>query len=81
MGWNDLEAVRECRLLRGLPARPFVYFAHSYYAPVTEATAATCTYATPYTAILESGNTFGVQFHPEKSGPVGLAIMRNFVEA
>jgi imidazole glycerol phosphate synthase glutamine amidotransferase subunit len=81
MGWNDLEAVRECRLLRGLPARPFVYFAHSYYAPVTEATAATCTYSAPYTAILESGNTFGVQFHPEKSGPVGLAIMRNFVEA
>lgn len=81
MGWNDLEAVRECRLLRGLPARPFVYFAHSYYAPVTEATAATCTYSTPYTAILEVGNTFGVQFHPEKSGPVGLAIMRNFVEA
>ncbi len=80
MGWNDLEAVRPCRLLRGLPARPFVYFAHSYYAPVTEATAAICTYSTPYTAILESGDTFGVQFHPEKSGPVGLAIMRNFVE-
>jgi imidazoleglycerol phosphate synthase glutamine amidotransferase subunit HisH len=47
---------------------------------VVEATAAICTYVAPYTAILESGNTFGVQFHPEKSGPVGLAIMRNFVE-
>jgi imidazoleglycerol phosphate synthase glutamine amidotransferase subunit HisH len=57
-----------------------VYFAHSYYVPVTSATAATCTYTTPYTAVLESGNIYGVQFHPEKSGPIGLRIVRNFVE-
>ena len=47
---------------------------------MTEATAATCDYTLPYTALLESGNLFGVQFHPEKSGPLGLAIMKNFVE-
>jgi len=79
MGWNDLEAVRTSRLLADLPTHPYVYFAHSYYVPVVPQTAATCTYGVPYTAILESGNVFGVQCHPEKSGPAGLAIVRNFV--
>ena len=66
--------------MRDLPGRPFVYFAHSYYVPVDARAAAICTYAAPYTAALEAGNVFGVQFHPEKSGPVGLKIVRNFVE-
>lgn len=80
MGWNQLEAVRPSRLLAGLPEHPYVYFAHSYYVPVVEQTAATCAYTLPYTAILETGNVFGVQCHPEKSGPLGLAIVRNFLE-
>lgn len=80
MGWNELDQVRPSRLLKGLPSRPHLYFAHSYYVPVVEQAAATCTYSIPYTAILESGNTFGVQCHPEKSGPLGLQIVRNFVE-
>ena len=80
MGWNQLDTVRSSRLLAGLPERPYVYFAHSYYVPVVEQTAATCTYGVPYTAILESKNVFGVQCHPEKSGPLGLAIVRNFIE-
>jgi imidazole glycerol-phosphate synthase subunit HisH len=80
MGWNQLDAVRPSRILAGLPAQPYVYFAHSYYVPVVEQAAATCTYTLPYTAVLESGNVFGVQCHPEKSGPLGLAIVRNFVE-
>jgi imidazole glycerol-phosphate synthase subunit HisH len=80
MGWNQLEPTRPARLLRGLDAPPYVYFAHSYYAPVGPEAAAVCTYAAPYAALLESGNVFGVQFHPEKSGPAGLRIMRNFVE-
>jgi len=80
MGWNELDLVRPSRLLAGLPLRPHVYFAHSYYVPVVEQTAATCTYSIPYTAVLESGNIFGVQCHPEKSGPLGLAIVKNFVE-
>lgn len=79
MGWNQLDVVRPSRLLAGLPERPHVYFAHSYYVPVVEQAAATCTYETPYTAVLEAGNVFGVQCHPEKSGPLGLAIVRNFV--
>jgi glutamine amidotransferase len=80
MGWNQLESRADSRLLDGLDPRVFVYFAHSYYAPEVPATAATCTYSLPYTAVLESGNTFGVQFHPEKSGPAGQRIVRNFVE-
>jgi glutamine amidotransferase len=79
MGWNSLDTTRPSKLLAGLPEHPYVYFAHSYYVPVVEQTAATCTYTLPYTAILESGNTFGVQCHPEKSGPLGLGIVRNFV--
>jgi imidazole glycerol-phosphate synthase subunit HisH len=80
MGWNQLETRGDSRLLSGIAPQAFVYFAHSYYAPETPATAARCTYVLPYTAVLESGNTFGVQFHPEKSGPVGLRIVKNFVE-
>jgi len=80
MGWNTLEARAPSRLLAGLGAEPYVYFAHSYYVPETGVMAARATYAEPYTAVLESGSTFGVQFHPEKSGPVGLKIMKNFVE-
>jgi imidazole glycerol phosphate synthase glutamine amidotransferase subunit len=80
MGWNQLDLVSPSRLLKGLPEHPHVYFAHSYYVPVVSQTAATCTYTLPYTAVLESGNVFGVQCHPEKSGPLGLAIVRNFVD-
>ncbi len=79
MGWSDLQARPESLLMRNIGAHPFLYFAHSYYAPVVEATAASCTYAVPFTAALESNNVFGVQFHPEKSGPLGLRIVRNFV--
>jgi imidazole glycerol phosphate synthase glutamine amidotransferase subunit len=80
MGWNELELRRESKLVHDLNARPYVYFAHSYYVPEDARAAATCTYTTPYTAVLECGNVFGVQFHPEKSGPVGLQIVRNFLE-
>jgi imidazole glycerol phosphate synthase glutamine amidotransferase subunit len=80
MGWNEIEPRNGAKLLRNLGAHPYLYFANSYYAPVTQATAATCTYSVPFTAVLESNNVFGVQFHPEKSGPLGLKIVRNFVE-
>ncbi len=80
MGWNELELRAPSRLLAGIGAHPYVYFALSYYVPLNRATAGVCTYSVPYTAVLESNNIFGVQFHPEKSGPLGLKIMRNFVE-
>ncbi|MBZ5580869.1 MAG: imidazole glycerol phosphate synthase subunit HisH [Acidobacteriia bacterium] len=80
MGWNELKVRGDSRLLRGLGRHPFVYFAHSYYVQENARAAATCTYELPYTAALESENIFGVQFHPEKSGPLGLRIVRNFLE-
>ena len=80
MGWDEVEPVRrESRLLRGIE-KPYLYFAHSYYCPVIPETAATCDYLVPYTAILEHANICGVQFHPEKSGPLGLRVVRNFIE-
>ncbi len=80
MGWNSLHRVRESKLLRGVDETPYVYFANSYYAPVVEATTATCSYASDFTAVLEQGNIYGVQFHPEKSSTIGQQIVRNFVE-
>jgi len=80
MGWNEIEPRRESKLLGDLNSGKHVYFAHSFYAPVIDATAATCTYTLPYTAVIDSGSIYGVQFHPEKSGPAGLRIVRNFVE-
>jgi imidazole glycerol-phosphate synthase subunit HisH len=80
MGWNEIEPRNDAKILRNLAPHPYLYFAHSYYAPLNEATAATCTYTAPYTAVLETKSIFGVQFHPEKSGPLGLRIVRNFSE-
>jgi imidazole glycerol phosphate synthase glutamine amidotransferase subunit len=79
MGWNSLFQVKSSQLLNGLDNGTYTYFAHSYYAPVISAAAATCTYIHPYTAILEHDNIYAVQFHPEKSGLAGLRMMRNFV--
>ena len=80
MGWNELELRAPSRLFSRIEPKPYVYFAHSYYVPETQVTAAACHYSVPYTAVLDTGNIFGVQFHPEKSGPVGLRIVKNFVE-
>ena len=85
MGWNRLEVRGAPRLLRGIGSDPYVYFANSYYIPASTANdraAALCDYAgNTLCAALESGNVFGVQFHPEKSGPLGQRIVRNFLEA
>ena len=80
MGWNSLDACRPSRLLLGLSEQPYTYFAHSFYAPVIAETAVTCTYLQPYSAIIEHNNLYAVQFHPEKSGAVGLRVMQNFLE-
>ncbi len=83
MGWDQIAAQPgSCpsKLLANTSSPPYLYFAHSFYAPVVPATVATCTYSLPYTAVLEDGKVFGVQFHPEKSGKTGLQVMKNFVE-
>jgi imidazole glycerol-phosphate synthase subunit HisH len=80
MGWNSLNPTRESRLLEGTGEHPYVYFANSYYCPLIAETSATCDYTRPFTAAIERYNVCGVQFHPEKSGDVGLRILRNFAE-
>jgi imidazole glycerol-phosphate synthase subunit HisH len=80
VGWNQLQLRGSSRLLRGLPEDSFVYFTHSYRAPLVEATVAGCAYGGTFSAAVERGQLFGVQFHPEKSGTAGLQLLRNFCE-
>jgi glutamine amidotransferase len=79
VGWNSLQ-IREnsSRLLRGVASESYVYFTHSYRVPLLKATAAECEYGGGFSAAVEQDNLFGVQFHPEKSGAVGLRILENF---
>jgi len=78
VGWNQLEVEMGSRLLCGVPSGAFVYFTHSYRAPLVANTVARCDYGGPFSAAVERGHLFGVQFHPEKSGDVGLTILGNF---
>lgn len=80
VGWNSL-AVREgSRLLRGIAQDSFVYYTHSFQAPVVVQTTAASEYGLQFSGAVERGNIFGVQFHPEKSGEVGLSILKTFCE-
>lgn len=78
MGWNSLERARESRLLDGTGDAPYVYFANSFYAPAAPQASAICRYGVRFTAVIEHKNIHAVQFHPEKSGAVGLKMMSNF---
>ena len=80
VGWNQLAKVRDSRLLDGIESGSFVYYSHSYCAPITAETIATTDYCGSYSAALENNNLFGVQFHPEKSGAVGLRLLKNFCD-
>ncbi len=79
MGWDSLERVRRSRLLEGTGETPYVYFANSFYAPAIAEASAICEYGVRFAAVLEHENICAVQFHPEKSGAVGLKMMGNFV--
>ena len=80
VGWNSLEEVRpDSRLLAGVATGSFVYYTHSWRAPVSDDTAATTPYGGAFTGAVERGNVMGVQFHPEKSGDTGLRVLRNFL--
>lgn len=78
VGWNSLVFDEQSRLLRGIPSGAFVYFTHSYRAPVVESTVARSEYGGEFSAAVERGNVFGVQFHPEKSSEPGLKMLENF---
>ena len=82
MGWNSIEIKEGTGLFRGIENQSYVYFVHSYYlkADHPEDVAATTDYIVPIHASVEHGNVFACQFHPEKSGDVGLQILRNFCD-
>jgi glutamine amidotransferase len=80
VGWNSLEVREDSRLLAGVEPGEFVYFTHSYKAPVSPDTAGVAQYIEPFAAAVERDNVMGVQFHPEKSGATGLKLLRNFLE-
>ena len=79
VGWNSLAIVRPAPIVAGVASGAQVYFTHSYVAPVTTDTVAVTEHGEPFAAIVQRGRVAGVQFHPEKSGDVGLQILRNFV--
>ncbi len=80
VGWNSFARPRASRLLGNLPDPCFVYFTHSYSAPVVEDATAVTSYGHDFTAAVERDNWMAVQFHPEKSGETGLQVLRNFLE-
>lgn len=82
MGWNSLHLQNDGRLFRGIEQNPYVYFVHSYYlkAEEEETVKATTEYSVNIHASVEKDNVFACQFHPEKSGDLGLQILKNFAE-
>jgi imidazole glycerol-phosphate synthase subunit HisH len=80
VGWNSLVMRGRSQLLAGIEDGSQVYFTHSYAAPVTEATTASCGHGRPFAAVVERKNVCGVQFHPEKSADAGLRLLRTFVQ-
>ena len=81
IGWNSLELCNDGRLFKNLPDEPYVYFVHSYYLEAEDEiiVKAKTEYGVTIHASVESGNVFACQFHPEKSGEVGLSILKNFI--
>ena len=82
IGWNQIQIQRQSKLLRGIETNSFFYFLHGYYVqPDGENIITTTTdYGVTYASIIEKGNIFAVQFHPEKSGDVGLKLLKNWIE-
>lgn len=80
MGWNQVSQIKESKLFNGIADKENFYFAHSYYMPLNEFAIASCSYGIEFTAAVEKGNYYGVQFHPEKSGAAGIQVIKNFVE-
>jgi len=80
MGWNEVEQARPSPLFEGIPDPSFFYFAHSFYVVPhdPDVVIGRTDYGGPFAAAVQKGNVFGVQFHPEKSGPTGLAMLANF---
>lgn len=78
IGWNKISGLRT-KLFDGVAENSYVYFVHSFYVPIARATIATAEYAANFSAAVQIGNFYAVQFHPEKSGAVGERILSNFL--
>ena len=79
MGWNQLELRRESPLLEDISSGDYVYFVHSYAAPTSNVTVASTSYGESFSAIVQHGNVYGAQFHPERSARVGSRLLQNFL--
>ena len=79
VGWNSIQAQGENALMKGLKKEEFVYFVHSYYAPLNPYTTAVCDYTQPFSAMLQKDNFYAAQFHAEISGMAGQKIIQNFL--
>ena len=79
VGWNSLDMQREGSIVDDVASGAQVYFTHSFVAPVTGDTVAVTTHGEPFASVVQRGHVAGVQFHPEKSGDVGLQVLRNFL--
>ncbi len=79
LGWSQLVTRHRGGLLRGVAEGSFVYYCHSYYGPIVPSASAVTEYGQSFAAVVEDGNLAAVQFHPEKSGDVGLRVLENFL--
>ncbi|WP_154180143.1 imidazole glycerol phosphate synthase subunit HisH [Vibrio furnissii] len=80
MGWNTVSANVGNPLFKGIEAGEYFYFVHSFAMPVGDYTIAQCEYGQPFSAAIQNGNYYGVQFHPERSSKAGSQLIRNFLE-
>ncbi len=82
IGWNQIHLQRPSKLVTGIESHTFFYFLHGYYVQLEDEKIITATtdYGVTYASIIEKGNIYAVQFHPEKSGEVGLKLLKNWVE-
>ncbi|MGO2161576.1 MAG: imidazole glycerol phosphate synthase subunit HisH [Vibrio toranzoniae] len=80
MGWNTVTAIPNHPLFKNIEEGEYFYFVHSFAMPVGNYTIARCDYGNPFTAAVQSGNYYGVQFHPERSSKAGSKLIQNFLE-
>ncbi|MFU8860215.1 MAG: imidazole glycerol phosphate synthase subunit HisH [Cyclonatronaceae bacterium] len=80
MGWNHFNNMSDHPLLQNITVDDYFYYVHSYYAPVTDFTTASCHYEAEFSSVVARDNFVGVQFHPEKSGTNGVQLLQNFLD-